>query len=223
MLSEAVQDYLKAIYKLQESGGPATTTSALAQAMGVAAASATGMVKKLAGLKLVRHTPYRGVSLTAAGERVALEIIRHHRLMELYLAETLGYSWDRVHEEAERLEHVISEELEERIFEALGRPTRDPHGEPIPARDGSLRRPPEERLSELEPGATGIIGQVVDATPEVLRYLGARGFRPAAHVTVVDQAPLDGPVVVRVGEEIHSLGRELAGRIRIERRPAEAA
>lgn len=223
MLSEAVQDYLKAIYKLQESGGPTTTTSALAQAMGVAAASATGMVKKLAGLKLVRHTPYRGVSLTAAGERVALEIIRHHRLMELYLAETLGYSWDRVHEEAERLEHVISEELEERIFEALGRPTRDPHGEPIPARDGSLRRRPEERLSELEPGATGIIGQVVGGTPEVLRYLGARGLRPATRVTVLEQAPLDGPVVVRVGEEIHSLGRELAGRIRIERRPPEVS
>ena len=145
MLSGAVQDYLKTIYKLQEQGG-AVSTSALAEAMGVAAASATGMVKKLAVLKLARHSPYQGVVLTKAGEKMALEVIRHHRLLELYLAEALGYSWDKVHEEAERLEHVISEEFEEKIFEALGRPTRDPHGDPIPTKDGTLVAGSHERL-----------------------------------------------------------------------------
>ncbi|HWT79630.1 MAG TPA: metal-dependent transcriptional regulator, partial [Candidatus Methylomirabilis sp.] len=161
MLSEATQDYLKAIYKLQEQGG-VVSTSALAEAMEVTAASVTGMVKKLAGLKLVRHNPYRGVILSRAGQKIALEILRHHRLLELYLAEALGYSWDKVHEEAERLEHVISEEFEEKIFEVLGRPTRDPHGDPIPAKDGTVITTAHERLSDLEPGAKGVIRQVSD-------------------------------------------------------------
>src|SRR5574341_1368771 len=163
MLSQAVQDYLKTIYKLQEQGGM-VSTSALAEEMGVRAASATGMVKKLAGLKLVRHSPYQGVVLSKAGQKMALEIIRHHRLLELYLAEALGYSWDKVHEEAERLEHVISEEFEEKIFEALGRPTRDPHGDPIPAKDGTLAAGAHDRLSDLEPGAIGIIRRISDST-----------------------------------------------------------
>src|SRR3990172_8683898 len=215
MLSEAVQDYLKAIYKLQERGG-AVSTTALAEAMDVAAASATGMVKKLASLKLVRHSPYQGVVLTKAGEKMALEVIRHHRLLELYLAEALGYSWDRVHEEAERLEHVISEEFEEKIFEALGRPTRDPHGDPIPAKDATLVAGSHERLSDMQPGATGVIRRVSDRNAEMLRYLALRGLVPDAAVEVVEKAPFNGPITVKMGETSHVLGRDIASHIHVE-------
>jgi len=218
MISGAVQDYLKTIYKLQEDNG-VVSTSALAEAMEVAAASVTGMVKKLAGLKLVRHNPYQGVTLTKAGEKMALEVIRHHRLLELYLAEALGYSWDKVHEEAERLEHVISEEFEEKIFEALGRPTRDPHGDPIPAKDGTVVAAEHDRLSDLEPGATGVIRQVSDSDAEMLRYLGTRGLVPNAPVEVLEKAPFNGPVTVKTRETSHVLGRDLAQHIRVETRP----
>ncbi len=221
MLSESVQDYLKAIYRLQEQAG-SVSTSALAEAMGVAAASATGMVKKLAGLKLVRHNPYQGVILTKAGEKMALEVIRHHRLLELYLAEALGYSWDKVHEEAERLEHVISEEFEEKIFEALGRPTRDPHGDPIPAKDGTLVGENHERLSDLEPGATAVIRRVNDSNAEVLRYLGMRGLVPDATLEVVEKAPFNGPITVKTGQISHVLGRDLASHIQVESRTGNA-
>jgi DtxR family Mn-dependent transcriptional regulator len=222
MLSGAVQDYLKTIYTLQEQGG-AVSTSALAEAMGVAAASATGMVKKLAGLKLARHSPYQGVILTKAGEKMALEVIRHHRLLELYLAEALGYSWDKVHEEAERLEHVISEEFEEKIFEALGRPTRDPHGDPIPTKDGTLVAGSHERLSDLEPGATGVIRRVSDRNAEMLRYLALRGLVPDATVQVVEKAPFNGPITVKTGEAAHVLGRDLASHIHVESRAVDGA
>ena len=218
MISGAVQDYLKTIYKLQEDNG-VVSTSALAEAMEVAAASVTGMVKKLAGLKLVRHNPYQGVTLTKAGEKMALEVIRHHRLLELYLAEALGYSWDKVHEEAERLEHVISEEFEDKIFEALGRPTRDPHGDPIPAKDGTVVAAEHDRLSDLEPGATGVIRQVSDSDAEMLRYLGTRGLVPNAPVEVLEKAPFNGPVTVKTRETSHVLGRDLAQHIRVETRP----
>jgi len=214
MLSEAVQDYLKAIYKLQQTGG-VVSTSALAEAMGVAAPSATGMVKRLAGLKLVRHHPYRGVLLTKAGQKMALEVLRHHRLLELYLAEALGYPWDKVHEEAERLEHVISEEFEEKIFQALGQPTRDPHGEPIPGKDGTLDAAELGPLSELEPGARGIISQVSDPEAEMLRYLGERGLVPNAAVEVLEKAPFNGPITVKTGKTSHVLGRDLARHIRV--------
>lgn len=222
MLSEAVQDYLKAIYKLQEQGG-VVSTSALAQAMEVTAASATGMVKKLAGLKLVRHNPYQGVVLSKAGQKIALEVIRHHRLLELYLAEALGYTWDKVHEEAERLEHVISEEFEEKIFEALGRPTRDPHGDPIPDRDGTIVAAEHDRLSDLEPGATGVIRQVSDSNAEMLRYLGTRGLVPDTAVEVLDRAPFNGPLTIRAGKASHVLGRELARHIWVEATPDRAS
>jgi DtxR family Mn-dependent transcriptional regulator len=220
MLSESVQDYLKAIYRLQEQAG-SVSTSALAEAMGVAAASATGMVKKLAGLKLVRHNPYQGVVLTKAGEKMALEVIRHHRLLELYLAEALGYSWDKVHEEAERLEHVISEEFEEKIFEALGRPTRDPHGDPIPTKDGTMAGDRHDRLSDMEPGAMGVIRRVSDRSAEMLRYLGMRGLVPDATVEVVEKAPFNGPITVKTGETSHVLGRDLASHIQVESRAAD--
>lgn len=222
MLSEAIQDYLKAIYKLQEQGG-VVSTSALAQAMEVTAASTTGMAKKLAGLKLVRHNPYRGVVLTKAGQKVALEIIRHHRLLELYLAEVLGYSWEKVHEEAERLEHVISEEFEAKIFEVLGQPTRDPHGDPIPTKDGTLITADHECLSDLEPGAKGVIRQVSDSDAEMLRYLGSRGLVPDTSLEVLDKAPFNGPLTVRTGRTSHVLGRELARHIWVEAAPDRAA
>jgi DtxR family Mn-dependent transcriptional regulator len=222
MLSEAVQDYLKTIYKLQEQGG-VVSTSALAEAMEVTAASATGMVKKLAGLKLVRHNPYQGVVLSKAGQKIALEVIRHHRLLELYLAEALGYTWDKVHEEAERLEHAISEEFEEKIFEALGQPTRDPHGDPIPAKDGTIFAAEHDRLSDLEPGATGIIRQVSDSDAEMLRYLGTRGLVPDTVFEVLDKAPFNGPLTVKTGRASHVLGRELARYIWVEATPGGAS
>ncbi|OGB94411.1 MAG: DtxR family transcriptional regulator [candidate division NC10 bacterium RBG_16_65_8] len=215
MLSQAVEDYLKAVFEVQRDHGKVATT-VLAERMGVTPASATGMIKKLAGLKLVRHNPYQGVVLTRAGEKVALEVLRHHRLLELYLAEALGFTWDRVHEEADRLEHVISEEFEDKIFEALGRPTRDPHGEPIPAKDGRMPAADHEPLSELQPGATGVISQVCKSNPDMLRYLGERGLVPDAAVKVVEKAPFDGPITVRTREASHVLGRELAQHIQVE-------
>jgi len=217
MLSEAVQDYLKTIYRLQEQSR-VVSTSDLAHAMEVTAASVTGMIKKLASLKLVRHSPYRGVVLSRAGQTIALEIIRHHRLLELYLAEALGYSWDKVHEEAERLEHVISEEFEEKIFEVLGRPTRDPHGDPIPAKDGTVTTADHEPLSDLEPGVKGIIRQVSDNDAEMLRFLGARGLVPDTAVTVVAKDPFNGPITVQTDSASHVLGTDLARHIRVKAR-----
>ncbi len=215
MLGQAVEDYLKAIFEVQRDHGKVATT-VLAERMGVTPASATGMMKKLAGLKLVRHHPYQGVLLTRAGEKVALEVLRHHRLLELYLAEALGYTWDQVHDEACRLEHVISEAFEDKIFEALGRPTRDPHGEPIPTKDGKMPSPDHEPLSDLQPGAAGTISQVRKSDPEMLRYLGARGLVPEAAIEVVEKAPFEGPLTVRTGNNSYVLGRQLASHIRVE-------
>jgi DtxR family Mn-dependent transcriptional regulator len=215
MLGQAVEDYLKAIFEVQRDQGKVATT-VLAERMGVAPASATGMMKKLATLKLVRHNPYQGVVLTRAGEKVALEVLRHHRLLELYLAEALGYSWDQVHDEACRLEHVISEAFEDKIFEALGRPTRDPHGEPIPTKDGKMPSSDHEPLSDLQPGAAGTISQVRKSNPEMLRYLGARGLIPEAAIEVVEKAPFEGPLTVRTGNSSYVLGRQLASHIRVE-------
>jgi DtxR family Mn-dependent transcriptional regulator len=220
VISQAVQDYLKAIYTLQASGG-AVSTSTLAAAMGVSAPSATGMVKKLSALKLARHARYQGVVLTRAGERVALEVIRHHRLLELYLAQALGYPWDRVHEEACRLEHAISEEFEEKIFEALGHPTVDPHGHPIPTKEGIVAAEAHERLSDMDPGYTGVIRRVSDRDSELLRYLGERGLVPDVAVEVVEKAPFNGPITIRAGRASHVLGRELASHIHVASRPGE--
>ena len=214
MLSPAMEDYLKAVLEVQRDHGKVATT-VLADRMGVTPASATGMIKKLAALKLVRHHPYQGVLLTRAGEKVALEVLRHHRLLELYLTEALGYTWDQVHDEACRLEHVISEAFEDKIFEALGRPTRDPHGEPIPTKDGRMPDAAHEPLSDLQPGTTGIISQVSKSDPEMLRYLGARGLIPEAAVEVVEKAPFEGPLTVRVGDNSYVLGRQLASHVRV--------
>src|SRR5689334_14754694 len=158
--TSAIEDYAKAIYALEERAGDAVSTNALAERLGVTAASASGMVKRLGELGLVEHQPYHGVSLTDPGRRVALEVIRHHRLLELYLVETLGVPWDRVHAEAEILEHVLSEELEELIAAKLGDPTHDPHGDPIPTRELTIAEEPTESLQSLEVGAQGTFARV---------------------------------------------------------------
>ncbi len=210
-LSESVQDYVKELYKLQ-AGGRAST-SALAGRMGVAPASATAMLKKLAQLGLAEHEPYRGALLTDTGERVALEVIRHHRLLEQYLAETLGLSIDAVHDEADRLEHALSEELEARIDESLGYPTHDPHGDPIP--DAELRVAPAELtpLSSLEPGEEATIRRVPDRDTELLRYLSSLLLVPGTRVKVWASAPLGGPLTLSVDDERHAISREVAGLI----------
>jgi DtxR family transcriptional regulator, Mn-dependent transcriptional regulator len=215
-ISAAVEDYAKAIYALQvESGGP-VTNNALAERLGVSAASASNMVKKLCGHGLVEHLPYHGVELTPAGRRVALEVLRHHRLLELYLAQSLGVPWDRVHAEAEVLEHVLSDELEALIAAKLGNPTHDPHGDPIPSADLELEERPCVCLASLEAGATGVIARVSDAEPEMLRYLAARGIAPGARFEVLEHQPFDGPLFVRFGDDVHVLGGDLARAMSVE-------
>jgi DtxR family transcriptional regulator, Mn-dependent transcriptional regulator len=213
MVSESAQDYLKAIWKLQQSEEMSTT--ALADALGVSPASATAMLKKLATLGLVVHERYHGATLTPTGERMALEVVRHHRLLELYLMEALGLSWDQVHEEAERLEHHLSDELEARIDRALGFPTRDPHGDPIPSPELLLQSDEMVCLSDLEAGSMTVVRRVPDGDPELLRYLATLGLVPAEEVTIVEQAPFDGPVTVEVRGARHAIGRSLAAQIEV--------
>jgi DtxR family Mn-dependent transcriptional regulator len=211
-LSVAVQDYLKAIYAL-ESAGERVTTSALARRMRVSAPSATAMTKRLDELGLVERLPYRGVALTDEGRRNALEVLRHHRLLERYLVDRLGLSLDEVHAEAELLEHALSEELEARIDEDLGYPTRDPHGDPIPDSELRLIHPEDRTLLELEPGARVSIARVPDDDPALLRYLGTLGLVPGSRLELVARAPFDGPVTVRTDRGEHAISRDLADRI----------
>jgi DtxR family Mn-dependent transcriptional regulator len=216
-ISAAVEDYAKAIYALQVEGDGPVTNNALADRLGVSAASASNMVKKLGGLGLVEHLPYHGVELTPAGRRVALEVLRHHRLLELYLAQSLGVPWDRVHDEAEVLEHHISEELEELIAKALGNPTHDPHGDPIPTRDLEMIEEPACTLDSLEPGQCGRFTRISDHDPEMLRYLAERGIAPGDDFEVVDKQPFGGPLFVRFGgSEVHVVGGLLAAAMRVE-------
>jgi DtxR family Mn-dependent transcriptional regulator len=174
------------------------------------------MVKRLGELGLVEHTPYRGVSLTDAGRRVALEVMRHHRLLELYLVESLGVPWDRVHEEAEVLEHVLSDQLEELIAAKLGNPTHDPHGDPIPTRELTIEETSTVSLQSLQGGQRGTFTRVSDADPDMLRYLAERGIAPGADFEVVDKQPFGGPLFVRFGDEVHVLGGDLARAMRVE-------
>jgi DtxR family Mn-dependent transcriptional regulator len=215
-LSSAVEDYAKAIYALEHRGGDAVSTNALAERLGVTAASASGMVKRLGELGLVAHQPYHGVSLTDHGRRVALEVLRHHRLLELYLVQSLGVSWDRVHAEAEVLEHVLSEELEELIAAKLGDPTHDPHGDPIPTRDLRIDEGSTQPLQSLQTGAKGVFTRVSDSDPEMLRFLAERGIAPGEEFEVVDKQPFDGPLFVRFGDSVHVLGGALARAMRVE-------
>ena len=210
-VSESVEDYLKCVWILEHAGG--ATTSGVAERLQVSAASVTAMVKKLARLGLVEHEPYRGVALTPAGTRMALEVIRHHRLLELYLMQALGLPWDEVHKEAERLEHYLSEELEARIDAALGHPTRDPHGDPIPSAELELAGVDDRPLSDLADGASAIVRRVPDGDPELLRYLAELGIVPTEPVVVISRAPFDGPLTVEVGGRAHALSTALAQRI----------
>jgi len=213
--SEAVEDYAKAIFSLQRRGGGAVSTNALAEHLGLSPGAVSGMLKRLDEMELVAHAPYRGVRLTAAGEKVALEVIRHHRLLESYLAEALGMPWDRVHAEAEVLEHHISDELGDLIADALGDPKRDPHGDPIPDHELSLPEDETRALAELEPGEGGVFTVVSDRDPRMLRYLAERDICPGVELKVEDKQPFDGPVLVRVGDKVHPLGGALARSIRV--------
>ena len=207
-----MQDYVKEIYKLRLEGKRATT-SAIAARLGVRPPSVTAMVKRLSALGLAEHAPYRGVELTPAGERVALEVIRHHRLLELYLAQALGLSLDEVHSEADRLEHALSEELEARIDRSLGYPTHDPHGDPIPDAALRLDRKRLRTLASLEPGDEATIKRVPDGDDELLRYLAKLALVPGKKVKLRSAEPFGGPLTVRVGKAEHAISRELAGGI----------
>jgi DtxR family Mn-dependent transcriptional regulator len=213
--SHAVQDYAKAIYSLSRRGSGTVATSALAARLGVSPASASAMAKRLAELGLVSHEPYHGVRLTDSGEKLALEVIRHHRLLELYLAEALGMPWDRVHDEAEVLEHAISEELSELIAAKLGDPTHDPHGDPIPTRDGHIEEATTRSLAESQPGDHVVLTRVSDSDPAMLRYLGDRGIEPGTALEVVGREPFGGPLNVRVGKRELPLGLGLARAMRV--------
>ncbi|TML75419.1 MAG: metal-dependent transcriptional regulator [Actinobacteria bacterium] len=215
-LTVAVQDYAKAIFTLESRDGAASTTD-LAALLEVRPASVSGMLRKLSALGLVEHERYRGVRLTGRGRRVALEVIRHHRLVELFLVESLGMTWDEVHAEAEVLEHALSEELEELIAAKLGDPTVDPHGDPIPSRELKLAEIPAPTLEELEPGEAATFVRISDAEPEMLRFLGERGIVPGARLKLVERQPFDGPLFVRVGRNVHVLGATLARAMRVQR------
>jgi DtxR family transcriptional regulator, Mn-dependent transcriptional regulator len=214
--TSAVEDYTKAIYALELRESEPVTTNALAERLGVTPGSASAMVKRLGELGLAEHRPYHGVSLTDPGRRVALEVIRHHRLLELYLVEDLGVPWDRVHQEAEVLEHVLSEELEDLIAAKLGDPTVDPHGDPIPTRELEIKEGSTASLQALQPGNHAIFTRVSDADPEMLRFLAERGIAPGDAFEVIDKQPFDGPLFVRFGDNVHVLGGMLARAMRVE-------
>ena len=199
-ITGVMQDYLKAVYKLQQSRD-AVSTSEIAERLGVSAASATNMVKRLARLRLVAYTRYQGFVLTPAGERIALEIIRHHRLIELYLAQHLGVPLEHVHGEAERMEHVLSDEVEARMATALGNPVHDPHGDPIPAADGTMRDVRYPKLETLAPGARGVVAHVSDQSPALLRRLARLGILPGVVLKMLGRR--------RNGCEVEIKGRRL--------------
>lgn len=222
MNSQSTEDYLKAIYQIQEKqNGEPVSTSSLASWLKVANASVTGMVKRFSSgdPKLVEYEPYAGVTLTPAGEKMALEVIRHHRLIESYLIQALGYSWDEVHEEAERLEHVISEAMEERIARALGDPITDPHGDPIPDREGHLPYLNTFPLTQLPDGQSAIIKRILDQEPDLLRYLADLGLTLSARVQILSKAPFGGPVSMALTSHqgsILALGREVTDKILVQ-------
>lgn len=201
-LTHVIEDYLKTIYDLTADQERASTNQ-IAERMGVTPASVTNMIQKLAATEppLLEYRKHRGVELTEDGKKVALEIIRHHRLLEMFLQQTLGYSWDEVHDEADRLEHVISEEFEERIAESLGNPSTDPHGDPIPTRDLRVPKSPVKPLSELRPGQHAVVNRVRDSDPDLLRYLSDLGLTPGAKVTVLDFSPFDNNLRLRVEDQ----------------------
>ncbi|HEX5822268.1 MAG TPA: metal-dependent transcriptional regulator [Solirubrobacterales bacterium] len=215
--NEGAENYAKALYELQEREPEGVGTTAVAERLGVTPASASGMLRRLADEGVVDYAPYRGARLTPEGERIALEVIRHHRLIELFLAEVLGMPWDRVHGEAEVLEHHISEELEELISAKLGEPALDPHGDPIPDRHLAVRSDESVPLTELEVGEEGVFTRVSDSDASMLRYLAERSIQPGEKLAVRGREPFGGPVIVQIGGRTHPLGPELAESMRVRR------
>src|SRR5689334_5394842 len=216
-INEGAENYAKALYELQFRSDRAVGTSAVAERLGVTRASASGMLRRLAAEGIVDYAPYHGARLTPRGERIALEMIRHHRLIELFLAEVLGMPWDRVHGEAEVLEHHISEELEELIAAKLGQPARDPHGDPIPDRDLAVAVETTVSLIDLEPGERGVLARVSDRDGAMLRYLAEREIQPGDRLLVDSREPFGGPLMVQISGRTHPLGRELASSMRVRR------
>ena len=214
--SPAIDDYAKAIFALQSRGEQPVTTSALAERLQITPGSVSAMLRRLDELGLATHEPYRGVRLTPEGRRVALEVIRHHRLLERFLADALGMPWDRVHAEAEVLEHVLSEELEQLIAERLGHPSSDPHGDPIPSADLELQERPTRSMESLARGDRGVFVRVSDSDPEMLRYLAGCGISPGDRFEVRDHQPFGGPLFVVFGEREHAIGGGLAAAMRVE-------
>lgn len=215
VLTGPVEDYLKAIYELAARDGVAATSD-VANALGVAPASVTGMIRRLAAQGLLDYVKYRGVQLTANGRRAALSTIRRHRILETYLTRVLGYPWDRVHDEAERLEHAASDELIECMSAAMGHPTADPHGAPIPTADGTVDERLLQTLAEIPVGARAQMVRVSDKNPELLRYLAEISLQPGVSVTVLSRAPFDGPIMLRIGETESAVGATLASQILVE-------
>jgi DtxR family Mn-dependent transcriptional regulator len=214
--SPAIEDYSKAIYTLEIRADEPVSTNALAERLELTTGSVSGMLRKLDELGLISHVPYRGVRLTSEGRRVALEVIRHHRLLELYLAEALHMPWDQVHDEAEVLEHVLSEELEALIAAKLGHPTIDPHGDPIPSAELELEETPTRSLESLAPGDEGTFVRVSDADPEMLRYLAQQGILPGQRIHVLERQPFGGPLLVSVDGREHTLGGGLLSAMRVD-------
>ena len=212
-LTRSVEDYLKAIYRLSPPGRTAST-SEIAQRLELAPASVSGMVKRLSEQGLLEHVPYKGVQLTAEGRRAALRMLRRHRLIEAYLVAFLGYTWDTVHEEAERLEHAVSDTMIERMAAVLGNPTVDPHGDPIPTRDGDIEEVASVPLSDVPAGARVEVRQVEESQPERLRYIASVGLKPGVHVTVLDRQPFQGPITIEVAGRTHVIGTELGQVVR---------
>jgi DtxR family transcriptional regulator, Mn-dependent transcriptional regulator len=212
-LTRSVEDYLKAIYRLSPQGRTAST-SEIAQRLELSPASVSGMVKRLSEHGLLEHVPYKGVQLTADGRRAALRMLRRHRLIEAYLVAFLGYSWDTVHDEAERLEHAVSDTLVERMAAVLGNPTVDPHGDPIPTPEGDIHEPVGIPLSEVPVGTSVEVRQVEEGQPDRLRYIASVGLRPGVHLTVVDRQPFQGPITIEVAGQTHVIGNELGQVVR---------
>ncbi len=218
VLSQAVEDYLKAIYKLETDEKGASTTR-IAEALDVSSASATNMIKRLSKMGLVDYQSYKGASLTSSGRKIALEIIRHHRLLELYLLEVMGYSWDEVHDEAEKLEHHISEQFEDKIAELLDNPTHDPHGDPIPTKDGVMPKMETESLTHAKEGHRYIVSRVKNQDPELLRYLEKIGLLPGAKLLIKQKDPFKGPITLHIEDNEQQLGHEVAEHILIAELP----
>jgi len=211
-LTQPVEDYLKAIYAIGKGSGPAATNE-IAQRLALAPASVSGMVRRLADQGLLAYERYHGVRLTERGRRAALRTLRRHRVIEAYLARALGMSWDRVHDEAERLEHAASDELIDRMAATIGEPIVDPHGAPIPTRDGAVDETEHTSLAEMAVGATGVVARVTDEDPQMLRYLGELSIRPGKQVTVKARAPFDGPITLALGKRELSIGPALAAHV----------